>query len=79
VLDELRGKAEAQDARLGAIWPRTNRFERRSFACLRRADVDVRYAPSFAIGADELAWAAERVMLLHELTREICLEWLENL
>lgn len=76
-LDELRGLAETQDARLSAIWPRTSRFERRCFVRIRRAYVEARYASSFVITDDELSWAMERVVQLHKLVGQLCREKLE--
>jgi HEPN domain-containing protein len=76
-LDELRGLAETQDPRLCTIWPRTDRFERRCFARIRRAYVEARYAPSFTIRTDELAWAMERTVLLHGQVGQLCRERLD--
>lgn len=63
-LDELRDVAEALDPRLAAAWPRTTRFERHAFGCIRHAYVEARYARAFSITPDALAWAMERVLIL---------------
>jgi hypothetical protein len=78
-LHELRDLAEQQDARLAEAWPRAMRFERRAFACIRRAYLEVRYSAHYRIGDDELAWAAERVERLHLLVDEVCRDHLATL
>ncbi|QDC36377.1 HEPN domain-containing protein [Sphingobium fuliginis] len=78
-LDELRERAEALDARLSIAWPRETPFERRTFGCIRRAYVEVRYGRSYRIGSDELAWTMERVILLHDLTERLCRERLDGM
>jgi HEPN domain-containing protein len=77
-LDELREIAEAQDKRLCAAWPREQFHERRAFACVRRAYVEVRYGQSFRIDTDELAWAMDRAVTLHALVKQICGERLDT-
>lgn len=66
-LDELRGAAEALDARLIAAWPRETAFERRAFGCVRRAYVEARYGHCYRITQQELAWAMERATMLRDL------------
>jgi hypothetical protein len=78
-LHELRDLAEQQNARLAEAWPRTMRFERRAFSCIRRAYVEARYSTHYRIGDDELAWAAERVERLHLLVDEVCRDHLARL
>ncbi|AMK26506.1 HEPN domain-containing protein (plasmid) [Sphingobium sp. SJ10-10] len=73
-LDELRELAEFHDVRLKAIWPGDSRFERRCFSLIRRAYVEARYVPTFAITDAELAWAMERVIQLRGLVGELCRE-----
>jgi HEPN domain-containing protein len=76
-LDELRELAERQDARLCFAWPRESRFERRCFARIRRAYVEARYAVSFHITEDELAWAMDRTAELHRLVEKVCRDRLD--
>ncbi|WP_249042095.1 HEPN domain-containing protein [Sphingobium limneticum] len=71
-LDELREAAEALDPRLCAAWPRDSRFERRAFACIRRAYVEARYGRSYRISGEELAWAFDRVKILQERAASAC-------
>lgn len=78
-LDELRERAETLEPRLSIAWPRATPFERRVFACIRRAYVEVRYGRSYRIGSDELAWAMERVLLLHDLIEQLCRERLNDM
>ncbi|AMK24647.1 HEPN domain-containing protein [Sphingobium sp. SJ10-10] len=78
-LDELRERAEALEPSLSIAWPRATPFERRAFGCIRRAYVEVRYGRSYRIGSDELAWAMERVALLHSLTERFCRERLNDM
>ena len=78
-LDELRERAEALEPSLSIAWPRATPFERRVFGCIRRAYVEVRYDHSYRIGSDELAWAMERVVLLHDLTERLCRERLDDM
>jgi hypothetical protein len=76
-LDELRALAEQQDARLRAAWPRETRFERRCFTRIRRAYVEARYAVSFHIAEDELAWAMDRTAILLRLVERTCRDRLD--
>jgi HEPN domain-containing protein len=78
-LHELRDLAEQLDGRLVGAWPRATRFERRAFACIRRAYLEVRYSTHYRIGDDELAWASERVERLHLLVDEVCRDHLATL
>lgn len=71
--------AEALDPRLSIAWPRATPFERRVFGCIRRAYVEVRYGRSYRIGPDELAWAMDRVALLHGLTERLCRERMDGM
>jgi len=76
-LDELRQAAEAVAPCLRSVWPRTSRFERRAFGCIRRAYVEVRYGHGYRISSEELAWAMERVAMLQRLVRDVCVKRLE--
>ena len=78
-LSFLRARAEDQDSRLAAAWPRTSRADRRSFELLRRAYVEARYSPHYKISARELAWLAEHVAELTALVEQVCQERLAAL
>jgi hypothetical protein len=52
----LRSQAERLVPALIAVWPRDTREDRRRFELLRRAYVEARYSPAYAVTADELAW-----------------------
>jgi predicted nucleotidyltransferase/HEPN domain-containing protein len=71
-LNFLRSQAEQLDARLAEAWPRATKFERRCFDLLRRAYVDARYSPQYAITAEELAWLAGRVTVLQAQVEIVC-------
>jgi predicted nucleotidyltransferase/HEPN domain-containing protein len=66
-LNFLRSQAERLVPNLIEAWPRSSRFEQRSWELLRRAYVDARYSPHYKITAEELAWLGERVARLHQL------------
>lgn len=78
-LNRLRDMAEELEPELKAVWPRTGRFEKRCYALLRDAYVKARYAPSYRISADELAWIAERVLVLPGLVKSACEAPIEDL
>jgi HEPN domain-containing protein len=73
-IDELRELAEALEPRLRMAWPREEAPERHAFGCIRRAYVEVRYERSYRIGIDELAWAMDRTVMLHDLVAKLCPE-----
>ncbi|KRB86547.1 nucleotidyltransferase [Sphingomonas sp. Root710] len=78
-LNRLRSQTEQLEPRLKAIWPSTNKFERRCYDLLRAAYVKARYSRQYRITDEELAWLGERVELLTALIRELCLERIEAL
>jgi predicted nucleotidyltransferase/HEPN domain-containing protein len=49
----------------------TSEYKQR-FELLRKAYVDARYKPSYSITTVELAWLAERIQTLQELTAKLC-------
>lgn len=71
-LNFLRSQAERIAPSLIAAWPRTTRFEQRSFELLRRAYVDARYSPHYKVSDAELTWLVERVAVLQELVQTEC-------
>ncbi|MBA2932588.1 HEPN domain-containing protein [Sphingomonas sp. CGMCC 1.13654] len=77
-IDELRELAEALEPRLRIAWPREEAPERHAFGCIRRAYIEVRYGQSYRIATDELTWAMERIVLLHELVAKLCPERLST-
>ncbi|NML95701.1 HEPN domain-containing protein [Novosphingobium olei] len=78
-LNRLRDMAEEFEPALKGVWPRTGRFEKRCYALLRDAYVKARYAPSYRISADELAWIAGRVAVLQGLVKSACEARIEDL
>ncbi|WP_226019656.1 HEPN domain-containing protein [Novosphingobium sp. FKTRR1] len=78
-LNRLRDMAEEIEPALKDVWPRTGRFEKRCYALLRDAYVKARYAPSYRISADELAWIAGRVEVLQALVKSACEARIEDL
>ncbi len=72
-LNMLRSQAERLEPSLIDAWPRTTRFEQRSFELLRRAYVEARYSPHYRITGEELSWLSDRVALLSGLVERICL------
>ncbi len=78
-LNRLRDMAEELEPTLKDVWPRTGRFEKRCYALLRDAYVKARYAPSYRISADELAWIAGRVEVLQGLVKSACEARIEDL
>jgi uncharacterized protein len=71
-IDFLRSRAEAIDTRLVPAWPRKTSIDQDRFDLLRRAYVEARYSKHYLITAEELAWIAERVAVLHDLVETIC-------
>ena len=73
-ITNLRSLAEPLDSRLREIWPRNSRLAKRSFDRLRRAYVEARYSPKYAITLEELQWLTERVKFLRKAVETICRE-----
>ncbi|RVT93139.1 HEPN domain-containing protein [Sphingomonas crocodyli] len=78
-LNRLRSQTEQVEPRLKTVWPSENKFERRCYDLLRAAYVKARYSRQYRITDEELAWLGERVELLTNLIRELCLERIETL
>ena len=70
-LNFLRSQAERLAPELIDVWPRDTREHRRRFELLRRAYVEARYSPAFAVTADELAWLGERVAALQSAVKRV--------
>ena len=71
-LNFLRSQAERLAPELIEAWPRDTREDRKRFELLRRAYVEARYSPAYAITADELAWLARQVSALQVLVKDVC-------
>lgn len=71
-LNRLREQAEDLEPALREVWPRSNKFQRRCFELLKRAYVDARYSPHYAITPEQLAWLDERVAEVQRVVRDIC-------
>ncbi|CAM3239013.1 HEPN domain-containing protein [Asticcacaulis taihuensis] len=71
-LSFLRSQAEGLDEHLRDIWPDSDKFARRCFAKLQRAYVEARYSAEYEIAAEELEWLRARVILLRNVTKQIC-------
>lgn len=71
-LNFLRSLAERLAPELVEAWPRDTREDRRCFELLRRAYVEARYSPAYAITTEELVWLVQRVTALQTLVREVC-------
>jgi len=69
----LRSLAEDQEPRLIEAWPRDSKLDRRRFELLKRAYVEARYSPSYAIGTDDLAALAGSVERLRAIVDELSL------
>lgn len=69
----LRSLAEDTEPRLIEAWPRDSKMDRRRFELLKRAYVEARYSPSYAIGSDELDALVASVERLRGIVNELCL------
>jgi predicted nucleotidyltransferase/HEPN domain-containing protein len=75
----LRSLAEDKEPRLIEAWPRATKLDRRRFELLKRAYVEARYSPNYAIDMTDLAALAEGVRRLRDLVEAVCLERLAAL
>jgi predicted nucleotidyltransferase/HEPN domain-containing protein len=78
-LNRLRKLAEELEPRLLEIWPRDQKFERRSYELLRAAYVKARYSRQYRITPEELEWLGGRIDRLQALIRVLCEERIEAL
>ncbi len=64
----------AEDAETGLIdaWQRESKIDRRRFELLKRAYVEARYSPSFAIGLEDLSALSASAKRLREINASIC-------
>lgn len=69
---KLRDLAEGIAPDLIEVWPRNTKEYRRTFELLRRAYVEARYSPHYAITPEELEWLFERIAYLQKKVKAIC-------
>lgn len=77
-LDELHYQARIIDSRFKSVFPRGNEEEERLFMLLKKAYIDARYKSGYVISEADIAYLAERVSVLRDLTEEVCLNRLKN-
>ena len=75
----LRSLAEDKEPRLIGAWQRESKVDRRRFELLKRAYVEARYSPSYAITSDDLDALAVSVEGLRGIVETLCRERLETL
>ena len=68
----LRSLAEDKEPRLIEAWPRDSKLDRRRFELLKRAYVEARYSPSYAISSDDLDALVASVERLRSIVDELC-------
>jgi predicted nucleotidyltransferase/HEPN domain-containing protein len=78
-LNRLRSQTEQLEPRLKDIWPVETKLQRRCYDLLRSAYVKARYSRQYRITDEELTWLGERVALLEQVIRELCLERIDTL
>jgi len=75
----LRSLAEDKEPRLVEAWSRLDKIDRRRFELLKRAYVEARYSPSYAITVDDLEALAGSVERLRATVETLCRERLKTL
>jgi predicted nucleotidyltransferase/HEPN domain-containing protein len=70
----LRSLAEGKEPRLIEAWPRASKVDRRRFELLKRAYVEARYSPNYAITAADLDALASSVERLRQIVETLCRE-----
>jgi predicted nucleotidyltransferase/HEPN domain-containing protein len=75
----LRSLAEDKEPRLIDAWPRATRLDRSRFERLKRAYVEARYSPSYAISGDDLDALASAITYLRGVVAGLCSERLAAL
>ena len=75
----LRSIAEDKEPRLIEAWQRESKVDRRRFELLKRAYVEARYSPSYAITADDLDALAASVDRLRATVETLSRERLDTL
>jgi len=72
-LNRLRALTEQLEPTLRAVWPTNERVQKRAYNLLREAYIKARYSREYEISPEELDWLSERVSVLQELVRTLCL------
>jgi len=73
-LSKLLKRVASIEPRFLEVFPKGTEQQRQRFKLLRSAYVDARYKPSYSISKEELAWLAERVAVLQQMTEHYCRE-----
>jgi len=73
-LKQLNSLAISQNERIAEVFPQESKIHRRCFQLLKNAYVDARYSEHYKISQEELAWLAERVRHLQQLTEMLSQE-----
>ena len=71
-LGKLLKRASSIEPRMLSVFPQGNEQEIECFQLLKKAYVDARYKPSYHINQEQLAWLAERVAILEQMTEDFC-------
>jgi HEPN domain-containing protein len=74
----LRSLAEASEPRLVPSWARVAKADRRRFDLVKRAYVDARYTPDYAIEIEDLDAIAASVQGLRDTVTALCRAWLDE-
>ena len=77
-LEKLGQRVGSIEPKFLSVFPKATEEEKELFKLLRKAYVDARYKPSYAITKEQLDWLAERVNRLKELTGQLCKEKIET-
>ncbi len=77
-LEKLAQRVSSIEPRFLSVFPKATEEEKECFKLLRKAYVDARYKPSYAITKEQLGWLAEWVTLLKGLAETLCKEKIES-
>ena len=77
-IEDLGKNVCGMDIRFIKVFPCITEEEKYRFTLLKRAYIDARYDMDYIISKEELEYLNERVILLKNLTEEICKEKIEN-
>ena len=78
-LEKLGQRVCSIEPKFLSAFPKATEEEKERFKLLRKAYVDARYKPSYTITKEQLAWLAERVTLLMDLTETLCKEKIKSM
>jgi len=73
-IERLDRQASNLHADFFTVFPRASDQQKRCFDLLKKAYIEARYKPDYAITKDELEYLAARVRKLQELTKRVCEE-----